>query len=169
MVACVSNRWRAAATTALCLVAVGGCGYLDQFDPNQVSEWSSCLTTGTSVQAGGYWTLTGTGERSSCKDGTLEGPFNVQLAAPLHIEVTAGRNVALATPVTVPNGSFDLSGEVVGSCIDVTITEINGSEIFTWKLDGNGTSNGFSGEFTAIGPSDCASAGTFAIRVSSTP
>jgi hypothetical protein len=157
--------------TAVALLFAGlltGCDlddFLDRFNPVD-----PCSTASGPIDVAGTWRLTATGTRSSCDDSRRDGDFRIP-AVELRVLQSADPNntsrhvLALAQVPPVPGGTFSLTGDVRGTCVDFTTQETGNTGSFRFVFDGNRDGSDIAGDFTGEGPPGCRSSGRFRIVI----
>ena len=111
----------------------------------------------------GTWTITGTGERSGCRDSTLNAPFFELRSQGLPI-IQAESHLEL-TGENLPTAFVFSNGMVMGRCVTFRTNENTdlGTIEYVWSGVVSEDGRTIVGQFTGTGPEDCQSRGNFQI------
>lgn len=140
--------------------ATTSCNGLSGGDPY---DYDPCGSLAGPTDVSGSWSIEGRGTRSGCDDERLDGEITLRTGVfVVEMDETSGQ-ITMGETITVPGGSFTVSGTVDGTCVDFTAYETGSAGDFDFDFDGTVENNRISGDFTGSGPAGCYTTGTFEV------
>jgi len=126
-------------------------------------ESDPCGAYAGPTDVSGSWSIDGRGTRSGCDDESLDGEITLRTGVFfVEMDTTTGQ-ISMSETVTVPGGTFTVSGTVEGTCADFSARETGSAGDFDFDFDGTVANNRISGDFTGSGPAGCYTSGTFEV------